>query len=103
MDVVLHHTPVAFDVHLSEIIGTLIKGGQVILLRPNDNFDIDVYSCTISQQQVTYLNIVPSLLTILIHRLHMSNNKDSLNTLRRIVSYGMKKSEYIFSLPIACL
>ncbi|CAF3920869.1 unnamed protein product, partial [Rotaria sordida] len=37
MDTVLHHTSVNFDVHLLEIVGTLIMGGQVILLHPNGN------------------------------------------------------------------
>ncbi|CAF1335283.1 unnamed protein product, partial [Rotaria sordida] len=36
-DTVLHHTSVNFDVHLLEIVGTLIMGGQVILLHPNGN------------------------------------------------------------------
>ena len=102
-DVVLHHTPVTFDVHLSEIIGTLIKGGQVALLPPNVTYDINVYSRTVSEQQVTCLNIVPSLLTTLTHYLHSTNNEDCLKTLRRIMSHGMNKSEDIFSLPIDCL
>ncbi|CAF1098412.1 unnamed protein product [Rotaria sp. Silwood1] len=37
MDTVLHHTSVNFDIHLLEIVETLIMGGQAILLHPNGN------------------------------------------------------------------
>jgi non-ribosomal peptide synthetase component F len=89
-DVVLHHTPVTFNVHLLEIIGTLITGGQVILLHPNGNLNMNFFSQTISCQQVTYLNIVPSLLTILIDYLRVTNNRECLKKLRSISLEGKK-------------
>ncbi|CAF1258490.1 unnamed protein product [Rotaria sordida] len=49
MDTVLHHTSVNFDVHLLEIVGTLIMGGQVILLHPNGNL-----KCTGTATQYIY-------------------------------------------------
>ncbi|CAF1414732.1 unnamed protein product, partial [Rotaria sordida] len=48
-DTVLHHTSVNFDVHLLEIVGTLIMGGQVILLHPNGNL-----KCTGTATQYIY-------------------------------------------------
>jgi non-ribosomal peptide synthetase component F len=90
MDVVLHHTPVTFDIHLLEIIGTLIMGGQVIVLHPNGNFDMNVFSKTISHQQVTCLNIAPSFLTIVIDHLGNIDNKNCLKTLRCVLSHGKK-------------
>ena len=76
IDTVLHHTPVTFDIHLSEIIGTLIVGGQVTLLHPNGNLDMNHFSKTISHQQVTCLNIAPSFLTMIIGHLCNVDNKD---------------------------
>jgi non-ribosomal peptide synthetase component F len=87
---VLHHTPVTFNVHLLEIIGTLITGGQVILLHPNGNLNLNFFSETITHQQVTYLNIAPSLLPILIDYLRTTNNKECLKTLRSISFEGKK-------------
>lgn len=88
MDVVLHHTPATFDIHLSEIVGTLLVGGQVIILHPNGNLDMNVFSKAISHKQVTCLNIAPSFLTILIDHLCNIDNKDCLRTLRCILSHG---------------
>jgi non-ribosomal peptide synthetase component F len=96
MDSVLHHTSVTFDVHLSEIAGTLIMGGQVILLHPNGNLSMTFFSETIARQQVTYLNIVPSLLIILIDYLRTTNNKECLKTLRCILFGGKKQYQNIF-------
>lgn len=88
MDVVLHHTPATFDIHLLEIIGTLIVGGQVSVLHPNGNIDMNIFSKTIMHQQVTHLNIVPSFLNILMDHLHDTDNKDCLRTIHCISSYG---------------
>jgi len=68
-------------------------GGQVILLHPNGNLDLNVFCGTINYQQVTYLNIVPSLLIILTDYLRSTNNKSYLKTLR-CVSSGGKKHYY---------
>jgi len=63
-------------------------GGQVILLHPNGNLSMNFFSETIGRQQVTFLNVVPSLLSILGDYLHTANNKESLKTLRCVLSGG---------------
>ncbi len=93
VDIVLHHTPVTFDIHLSEIMATLITGGQVTLLHPNGNLNMNHFSKTISHQQVTCLNIAPSLLTMLIDHLCNIVDKDCLKTLRCVLFHG-KKTHY---------
>jgi hypothetical protein len=65
-------------------------GGQVTLLHPNGNLDMNFFSGTIARQQVTFLNIVPSLLAILISHLRITNNKDCLKTIRCISSQSKK-------------
>jgi hypothetical protein len=67
-------------------------GGQVVLLHPNGNLNMNFFSGTISRQQVTYLNIVPSLLTILIDYLRTTkNHKECLKTLCCISFEGKKQ------------
>ncbi|CAF1354197.1 unnamed protein product [Adineta steineri] len=83
-DVVLHHTSVTFNVHLSEIAGALIMGGQVVLLHPNGDLNMKLFSQTIHRQQVTILNIVSSSLTILTNYIRITNNNEYLKTLRCI-------------------
>ncbi|CAF3340149.1 unnamed protein product [Rotaria sp. Silwood2] len=87
-DTVLHHTSVNFDVHLLETIGTLIMGGQVILHHPNGNASVSCFSETIGRQQVTLLHTIPSLLIILGDYLSTIKNKNSLKTLRCVLSEG---------------
>ncbi|CAF4360152.1 unnamed protein product [Rotaria sp. Silwood2] len=87
-DTVLHHTSVNFDVHLLEIIGTLIMGGQVILLHPNGNLSMITFSETIRRQQVTILNIMSSLLITLVDYLRTANNKECLQTLCCVLCRG---------------
>lgn len=89
-DIVLYHTLISFDMHLREIIDTLIRGGQLVLLPPNGSFDINVFSRTVSHQQVTCLNMVPSLLTTLIHHLNNIDSNDCWRTLRSIIFQGIQ-------------
>jgi len=89
-DIVLHHTSVTFDNHLLEIVGTLILGGQISLLHPNEYLNPRFWSETITCQQITYLNIAHSLLIIIIDYLHSINDMDSLNTLRCVSLEGKK-------------
>ena len=66
-------------------------GGQVILLHPNGNLSMSSFSETISHQQVTVLNVVPSLLNILIDYVRTTDDKECLKTLRCISSGGKKQ------------
>ncbi|CAF1098352.1 unnamed protein product [Rotaria sp. Silwood1] len=88
MDTVLHHTSVNFDIHLLEIVGTLIMGGQAILLHPNGNLNMNFFSETIERQQITFFNIVPSLLSIFDDYLSTASSKENLKTLRCVLSGG---------------
>ena len=44
---------------------------------------------------MTYLNIVPWILTILTHHVHNTGSKDCLRTLRSVISHGMKSYPHI--------
>ncbi|CAF3193346.1 unnamed protein product [Rotaria sp. Silwood2] len=63
-------------------------GGQVILHHPNGNASVSCFSETIGRQQVTLLHTVPSLLIILGDYLSTIKNKNSLKTLRCVLSEG---------------
>jgi acyl-coenzyme A synthetase/AMP-(fatty) acid ligase len=66
-------------------------GGEVILLHPDGNLSMSFFSETIRRQQVTVLNIAPSLLNILTDYLRNTNNNECLKTLRCISSGGKKQ------------
>lgn len=71
-----------------EAAATLMLGGHVILLHPNGDLNVSVWCETISCQQVTYLNILPSVMLTLVDHLRCTKNTSCLKTLRYISSEG---------------
>ena len=65
-------------------------GAEVVLLHPDGGLNMSFFSETIARQQVTYLNIHSSLLTILTDCLSMTNNKEYSKTLRCVSFRGRR-------------
>jgi amino acid adenylation domain-containing protein len=88
-DVVLQVTPVTFDIHLQEILGTLWLGGALVLFRPKGNLDMHYFTKIIQRNQATLLIMVPTLITVLIQHLCSSIHvQKALVTVRRFCSLG---------------
>ncbi len=89
-DVSLHHTSVTFDGHIEEILGTAIMGGQIVILRPYDHLDMQIFSKTIHHYEVTFLGIVPSQMNQLV--IFLCNTNEEKNALKslRLISCGGK-------------
>ncbi|CAF4265457.1 unnamed protein product, partial [Adineta steineri] len=60
-DIVAQTVRCSFDVHLLEIIGTLILGGTLVMLRPDGILDLEYFSSVIKEKQITCIQAVPSL------------------------------------------
>ena len=73
----------SYDVHVQEILGTLIGGGSIVLLRPRGNMDFEYLIKIIQQKQVSYMQSVPSYVDNLIDFLSHYNTPtlESLRTL----------------------
>jgi acyl-coenzyme A synthetase/AMP-(fatty) acid ligase len=56
----------SFDVHAQEIVGTLIVGATVIMLRPHGSKDLDYLLPELRRKQVTYIQMVPAFLKFFI-------------------------------------
>ena len=52
----------SFDVHAQDIMGTLIIGGTLIMFRPGGILDFEYLATMYKRKQITYTQIVPSLL-----------------------------------------
>jgi amino acid adenylation domain-containing protein len=88
-DVVLQTTPVTFDIHIQETLGTLWLGGTLCLLRPKGNVDMNYYTMVIQRHQITLLIMVPALISVLIEHVHDSVHlRHSLVSVRRLCSLG---------------
>ena len=61
-DTVLQMARCSFDVHLQDIMGTLMIGATIIMLRPRGNLDFDYLTTVLRQKQTSYVHTVPSLL-----------------------------------------
>ena len=73
-DIVLQLATSTFDVHVQEILASLIFGTTVIMLHPHGNMDFAYFNHVLHDKQVTYLLAVPTFLS------HLCNfiQKDTL-------------------------
>jgi amino acid adenylation domain-containing protein/FkbM family methyltransferase len=65
-DRVLQNTSLSFDVSVWEIFGPLFAGAQIIMPRSDEHQDSTSLSKTISERQITILQLVPTLLQVLL-------------------------------------
>ncbi|CAF1607242.1 unnamed protein product, partial [Adineta steineri] len=61
-DTVIQMARCSFDNHVQEIIGSLIIGATIIMLRPRGTVELNYLAEIIKNKQVTYMHSVPSLL-----------------------------------------
>ncbi|CAF4322779.1 unnamed protein product, partial [Adineta steineri] len=58
-DTVVQMTRCSFDIHVQEILGTLLVGGTLIMLHSGGTIDFDYLSEILEKKQITYLHTVP--------------------------------------------
>ncbi|CAF1215328.1 unnamed protein product, partial [Adineta ricciae] len=87
-DQIIQMANCSFDAHFLEIVGTLILGATLILLRPKGNLDIDYLLRIIKEKQVTVIFAVPSLLNNIFNFSSENNDTFSIKTLRSLCSVG---------------
>ncbi|CAF4096054.1 unnamed protein product [Adineta steineri] len=61
-DIVIQIARCSFDVHVLDIVGTLMIGATLIMLRPDGILDLDYFTSVLKRKQATYIQAVPSLL-----------------------------------------
>lgn len=65
-DAVLQKTPFSFDASVWEFYAPLLAGARLIMARPDGHKDVDYLIKVVVEQQVTTLQLVPSLLRLLL-------------------------------------
>ena len=85
-DTVLQRTPVTFDMHLQDILGSLMLGSCLVLLPPGGDRDLDYILDAIEKYQISCLSTVPTVWTALIE--HQEMLKYKLANLRILLSSG---------------
>ncbi|CAF4195709.1 unnamed protein product, partial [Adineta steineri] len=94
-DTVVQMTRCSFDIHVQEILGTLLVGGTLVMLHPSGTIDFDYLSEVLQNKQITYLHTVPSLLHSFFTFVEQNNNHNVLKRLRSLCSSGEP-----FSIPL---
>ena len=77
-----------FDVHAQDIMGILILGGSLIMLRPGGILDLQYLALTFRKKQITYIQAVPSLLQTLFNCLTETNRLMDVICLRSLCTSG---------------
>lgn len=92
-DTVLQMARCSYDVHVQEILGTLLFGATLVMLRPEGNMDLDYVLKLIEDKQITYMQSVPAYLTMMID-FFVKHNLPRLSRLRSMDIGG----EYLTSI-----
>ncbi len=87
-DTVLQMARCSFDIHLQDILGTLIIGATIIMLHPRGNIDFDYLTMVLKEKQPSYVHTVPSLLYSFFNYLKDTNNWNMTSYFRSISSGG---------------
>ena len=87
-DTVLQLARCSFDIHLQDIMGTLIVGGTIIMLRPRGNIDFNYLAKVLKEKQTSYVHTVPSLLYNFFTYLKDTHQWNVINSFRSLSSGG---------------
>ena len=93
-DVVVQMARCSFDIHVGDILGTLIVGGTLVMLRPEGNLDFDYLSRVLVRSHVTYMHAVPTLLYSFFMYLNTNDLLHAVQSLRSLCSSGKKTMHF---------
>ena len=87
-DTIVQIARCSFDIHLQEIIGTLMTGASLVMLHPGGTIDFEYLATVLGKKQVTFIDTVPSLLHSFFTFVEQYNGRDALKYLRSVCSGG---------------
>ncbi len=88
IDTIIQMARCSFDNHLLSLVGTLVIGATLVMLRPEGNMDLEYLAGVLNQKQITVMHIVPSLLDSLFNFLMENNRTSAVKWLRSLCSGG---------------
>jgi amino acid adenylation domain-containing protein len=83
-DAVLQKTPFSFDVSVWEFFWPLMFGARLVVARPEGHRDSDYLVRTITEQQITTMHFVPSMLQVFL----MATDVEKCVSLRQVICSG---------------
>jgi non-ribosomal peptide synthetase component F len=87
-DTIIQMARCSFDIHVEDIIGTLLAGATLVMLHPKGNIDFEYLVSILKHKQISYMHTVPSLLLSFFTFLQETNNLNAIRYLRTLCSSG---------------
>jgi amino acid adenylation domain-containing protein len=87
-DVILHKTPISFDVSVWELFWWAFAAARVCLLEPGGHREPDALIKAVRRHRVTTMHFVPSLLAAFLDYVEEVDAREDLATLRRVFASG---------------
>ena len=87
-DNILQMARCSFDIHVKDLIGTLIIGATLVMLHPDGILDLEYMADIFNKKQITYMQVVPSLLQSIFTFLKEENLSAVGKTFQSICSSG---------------
>ena len=87
-DAMIQMSRCSFDIHVQEILGSLIHGATLVMLRPGGTMEFDYLLTVIDGKQISYMHSVPSLLYQFFTYLQDNGHHQTIKCLRSLCSSG---------------
>jgi non-ribosomal peptide synthetase component F len=87
-ETILQMAECSFDVHVGDILGTMMIGATLIMLRPRGLMDFEYLTDVLEKKQITCLTSVPSLFYSLFHFVEDCNRQSALEYMKSVGSGG---------------
>ncbi|CAF0911476.1 unnamed protein product [Adineta steineri] len=97
-DIIVQMARCSFDLHVQEILGTLIIGTTVIMLHPQGNYDFEYLSILMEKKQITFLYTVPTLLQLFFKFIKETKKAYVIQYLRSLCTGGERCSVQLVEL-----
>lgn len=87
-DVVLQKTTIVFDVSVGELLGWIIGGATLCMLRSGGHLDLPVLVAEIIKRRISAIHFVPSMMKLFLEYMEERNTAASFRSLRQVWSSG---------------
>jgi non-ribosomal peptide synthetase component F len=78
----------SFDLHIGDILGTLMIGATLIMLRPKGLINLEYLTQILEEKQITCMTSVPSLFQSLFYFMEDCNRQNALKYMKFVGSGG---------------
>lgn len=89
-DIIIQMCRSSFDIHVQEILGTLVTGALLVMLHPLGTLDLKYLIAVLQTKTITYMHSVPTLLENLFDYAQEHQCQQAMKSLRSVCSSGKR-------------